>query len=196
MSQQACLPCPHRHIDAGLGSPRAANKGCFSTQASTCRRACPTLCLLAGMEMQGGVLVAKKERGGFGLATFATGIVYGLQVGTLFFLEALKLWMWGLQSTVVGGSPGAATRCSKSLAELVGRWALVGWQLPWQPCCGLRAPVGWCSRGVWCYSRPATASSLQPGTAASATCPPHLQPDATPCLSKCRPWHLISPLPT
>lgn len=30
--------------------------------------------------MQGGVLVAKKERGGFGLATFATGIVYGLQV--------------------------------------------------------------------------------------------------------------------
>ena len=32
------------------------------------------------MEMQGGVLVAKKERGGFGLATFATGIVYGLQV--------------------------------------------------------------------------------------------------------------------
>lgn len=31
--------------------------------------------------MQGGVLVAKKERGGFGLATFATGIVYGLQVG-------------------------------------------------------------------------------------------------------------------
>lgn len=34
----------------------------------------------AGMEMQGGVLVARKERGGFGLATFATGIVYGLQV--------------------------------------------------------------------------------------------------------------------
>lgn len=33
------------------------------------------------MEMQGGVLVARKERGGFGLATFATGIVYGLQVG-------------------------------------------------------------------------------------------------------------------
>ena len=32
--------------------------------------------------MQGGVLVAKKERGGFGLATFATGIVYGLQVRT------------------------------------------------------------------------------------------------------------------
>ena len=36
--------------------------------------------LCAGLEMQGGVLVAKKERGGFGLATFATGIVYGLQV--------------------------------------------------------------------------------------------------------------------
>lgn len=35
----------------------------------------------AGLEMQGGVLVAKKERSGFGLATFATGIVYGLQVG-------------------------------------------------------------------------------------------------------------------
>lgn len=34
------------------------------------------------MEMQGGVLVARKERGGFGLATFATGIVYGLQVRT------------------------------------------------------------------------------------------------------------------
>jgi hypothetical protein len=34
------------------------------------------------MVMQDGVLVAKKEkRGGFGLATFATGIVYGLQVG-------------------------------------------------------------------------------------------------------------------
>ena len=28
------------------------------------------------MEMQGGVLVAKKERGGFGLATFATGIAF------------------------------------------------------------------------------------------------------------------------
>ena len=36
------------------------------------------------MVMQDGVLVAKKEkRGGFGLATFATGIVYGLQVGVL-----------------------------------------------------------------------------------------------------------------
>ncbi|PSC69194.1 nickel transporter [Micractinium conductrix] len=39
-----------------------------------------------GMEMQGGVLVAKKERGGFGLATFATGIVYGLQPDALFVI--------------------------------------------------------------------------------------------------------------
>jgi len=39
------------------------------------------------MEMQGGVLVAKKERGGFGLATFATGIVYGLQVRGCFMLR-------------------------------------------------------------------------------------------------------------
>jgi sulfite exporter TauE/SafE len=38
------------------------------------------------MEMQGGVLVAKKERGGFGLATFATGIVYGLQPDALFVI--------------------------------------------------------------------------------------------------------------
>jgi hypothetical protein len=36
--------------------------------------------------MQGGVLVAKKERGGFGLATFATGIVYGLQARQLLLL--------------------------------------------------------------------------------------------------------------
>ncbi|KAI3431755.1 hypothetical protein D9Q98_004797 [Chlorella vulgaris] len=39
-----------------------------------------------GVEMQGGVLVAKKERGGFGLATFATGIVYGLQPDALFVI--------------------------------------------------------------------------------------------------------------
>ncbi|KAI7839177.1 hypothetical protein COHA_007067 [Chlorella ohadii] len=41
---------------------------------------------LTGLEMQGGVLVAKKERGGFGLATFATGIVYGLQPDALFVI--------------------------------------------------------------------------------------------------------------
>ncbi|KAL4439913.1 hypothetical protein ABPG75_002914 [Micractinium tetrahymenae] len=41
---------------------------------------------LTGMDVQGGVLVARKERGGFGLATFATGIVYGLQPDALFVI--------------------------------------------------------------------------------------------------------------
>lgn len=47
----------------------------------------PTAEAITGMVMQDGVLVAKKEkRGGFGLATFATGIVYGLQPDALFVI--------------------------------------------------------------------------------------------------------------
>ena len=42
--------------------------------------------------MQGGVLVAWGEKRGFGLATFATGIVYGLQPDALFvIIPALAL---------------------------------------------------------------------------------------------------------
>ena len=44
----------------------------------------------------------------------------------LFFLEALTLWIWGLQSSVVGRSPEAATRWSESLAGWDGEQSLMG----------------------------------------------------------------------
>ena len=83
--------------------------------------------------MQGGVLVAKKERGGFGLATFATGIVYGLQV-RLLGLAVLPLGC--LICHILHGCDGTLTawvRCWLRSATMLAAAALQPRSLPAAP---------------------------------------------------------------
>ena len=142
--------------------------------------------LPAGMVMQDGVLVAKKEkRGGFGLATFATGIVYGLQVrGSLcrWAGRPAALVCTGCRCTSLGGVVwrGCSVRCtSLCCASALACWAA--------PCCAAapcipnkqqRSPPTHSPTLPLTHSR----ESLSTCPAAAAALPAHppacLQPDA------------------
>lgn len=104
--------------------------------------------------MQGGVLVARKERGGFGLATFATGIVYGLQV----HFSCLACGVGGLQAS------------QRSCALLAHRSAACGRRA------GQLARLAPCAPPVSAGGSPGNGASPTPPLLASSPNPP--QPDA------------------